>query len=84
MKAFKVNSESKVKFQSDSKVLVTVDPAAPPWDGGTIYNIGSVVTLDNKTWICMQYAPAGAGPFGGYLDGTAPGHEGSTYWQEVV
>ena len=87
MKAFKVNSDSKVKFDFDSKVLVTVDPSTPPppaWDGGTIYNVGAVVTHDGKTWICNHYAPAGAGPFGGYLDGTAPGHEGITYWTEVA
>ena len=87
MKAFKVNSDSTVKFQSDSKVLVTVDPSGPvatPWDGGTIYNVGALVTNDGKTWVCNHYSPAGAGPFGGYLDGTAPGHNGITYWVEVV
>jgi hypothetical protein len=40
----------------------------PQWDGGTIYNIGDVVTLDGQTWNCIQYAPAGYGPFGGYID----------------
>jgi hypothetical protein len=84
VKAFKVNSDSTVKFQSDSKVLVTTDPAATPWDGGTIYNVGAIVTHDGKTWQCNQYAGAGYGPFGGYLDGTAPGSEGIIYWVEVV
>jgi hypothetical protein len=40
----------------------------PLWDGGTIYNIGAVVTFDNQTWNCIQYAPAGYGPFGGYVN----------------
>ena len=39
----------------------------PQWDGGTIYNIGDVVTNDGQTWNCIQYAPAGYGPFGGYI-----------------
>ena len=39
----------------------------PQWDGGTIYNIGDIVTLDGQTWNCIQYAPAGYGPFGGYI-----------------
>ena len=39
-----------------------------PWDGGTIYNIGAVVTHEGQTWNCIQYAPAGYGPFGGYID----------------
>ena len=40
----------------------------PPWDGGTIYNIGAVVTHEGQTWNCIQYAPAGYGPFGGHID----------------
>ena len=40
----------------------------PQWDGGTIYNIGAVVTHEGQTWNCIQYAPAGYGPFGGYID----------------
>ena len=40
----------------------------PQWDGGTIYNIGAVVTLEGQTWHCIQYAPSGYGPFGGYID----------------
>jgi Leucine-rich repeat (LRR) protein len=39
-----------------------------PWDGGTIYNIGAVVTHEGQTWNCIQYAPSGYGPFGGYID----------------
>ena len=44
-------------------------PGSPPqWDGGTIYNIGAVVTHEGQKWDCIQYAPAGYGPFGGYID----------------
>ena len=39
-----------------------------PWDGGTIYNIGAVVTHEGQTWNCIQYAPSGYGPFGGHID----------------
>ena len=40
----------------------------PPWNGGVIYNIGAVVTHEGQTWHCIRYAPAGYGPFGGYID----------------
>ena len=40
----------------------------PQWNGGVIYNIGAVVTHEGQTWHCIQYAPAGYGPFGGYID----------------
>ena len=40
----------------------------PSWNGGVIYNIGAVVTHEGQTWHCIQYAPAGYGPFGGYID----------------
>jgi Leucine-rich repeat (LRR) protein len=43
-------------------------PPTQPWDGGTIYNIGAVVTHEGQTWNCIQYAPSGYGPFGGYID----------------
>jgi hypothetical protein len=43
-------------------------PPTPQWDGGTIYNIGAVVTHEGQTWNCIQYAPAGYGPFGGYIN----------------
>jgi hypothetical protein len=43
-------------------------PPTPQWDGGTIYNIGAVVTHEGQTWNCIQYAPSGYGPFGGYID----------------
>ena len=39
-----------------------------PWDGGTIYAIGQMVTYDNSLWYCIQYAPGGYGPFGGYIN----------------
>ena len=32
-----------------------------------IHNVGDVVTFDGQTWYCIQYAPSGAGPFGGYI-----------------
>jgi hypothetical protein len=32
-----------------------------------IHNIGDIVTYDGQTWYCIQYAPSGAGPFGGYI-----------------
>ena len=38
------------------------------WSGGTIYNVGAVVTNGGETWYCLRYAPAGYGPFGGYID----------------
>ena len=72
----------------DLQILACIDcasvPISSPWNGGAIYNVGALVTHDGKTWRCLHYAPAGAGPFGGYLDGTAPGHEGITYWEEVI
>lgn len=52
----------------------------PSWKGGNIYNIGDIVTLGGFNWICLAYAPAGYGPFGGYLDGTGPAN-GIIYWQ---
>jgi hypothetical protein len=70
------------------QILACIDcasvPIASPWDGGTIYNVGALVTNDGKTWRCLHYSPAGTGPFGGYLDGTAPGHNGIIYWEEVI
>ena len=42
--------------------------STPSWNGGVIYNIGAVVTHGGQTWHCIQYAPAGYGPFGGYID----------------
>jgi hypothetical protein len=66
----------------DANVIVTDSAAPVAWDGGTIYNVGDTVTHDGKTWRCNQYAGAGYGPFGGYLDGTAPGYEGIIYWTE--
>ncbi|NDB81541.1 MAG: collagen-like protein, partial [Alphaproteobacteria bacterium] len=39
-----------------------------PWDGGTIYAVGQMVTFDNSLWYCIQYAPAGYGPYGGYIN----------------
>ena len=82
----KVVSGTDVKVISGAKVIVQSSASIPvaPWDGGTIYNIGDGVSHDSKTWVCNHYAPAGAGPFGGYLDGTAPGHAGIIYWVEVV
>jgi len=50
----------------------------PSWKGGNIYNIGDIVTLGGSNWICLAYAPAGYGPYGGYLDGNA---NGTIYWQ---
>jgi hypothetical protein len=46
----------------------TTTTAPPLWDGGTIYSIGAVVTHEGQTWNCIQYAPAGYGPFGGYIN----------------
>ena len=80
---FKVTSGSKTIVAPGGKLIVE-GTTISPWDGGTIYNIGTVVSHDGKTWTCNHYAPAGAGPFGGYLDGTAPGHSGITYWVEVI
>ena len=58
----------------------SVAPVYPAWDGGTIYNIGDIVTHDGSNWICMAYAGAGYGPFGGFLDGTA---NGTDYWDGI-
>jgi hypothetical protein len=55
-------------------------PIYPAWDGGTIYNIGDIVTHDGSNWICLAYAGAGYGPFGGFLDGTA---NGTDYWDPI-
>jgi len=40
-----------------------------------IHNIGDVVTFDGETWYCIQYAPSGYGPFGGFID---------TYWTLIA
>lgn len=45
------------------------------WDGGTVYSVGSVVSFEGSLWYCIQYAVAGAGPFGGYI---------GTYWTLFV
>ena len=55
-------------------------PVYPAWDGGTIYNIGDIVSHDGSNWICLAYAGAGYGPFGGFLDGTA---NGTDYWDAI-
>jgi hypothetical protein len=52
----------------------------PAWDGGTIYNIGDKVRHDGSNWICISYAGAGYGPFGGFLDGT---ENGTDYWNAI-
>ena len=31
------------------------------------YNIGDVVTHEGQTWYCIQFAPIGAGPYGGFI-----------------
>jgi len=55
----------------------------PLWNGGTIYNAGDIVTHDGSNWKCAVTIPTvGIGPFGGYLDGTAPGYEGVIYWDQ--
>lgn len=52
----------------------------PAWVNGTIYNIGDKVRHDGSNWICIAYAPAGYGPFGGFLDGT---ENGTDYWNAI-
>jgi hypothetical protein len=52
----------------------------PAWNGGAIYNIGDVVSLGGFNWLCLAYAGAGYGPYGGYLDGTA---NGTIYWKLI-
>jgi len=47
---------------------VNTGSGIPQWDGGTIYNIGAVVTFEGQIWSCIQYAPAGYGPYGGFID----------------
>jgi hypothetical protein len=32
-----------------------------------IHNVGDVVTFAGETFYCIQYAPSGAGPFGGFI-----------------
>jgi len=32
-----------------------------------IHNVGDVVTFGGETFYCIQYAPSGAGPFGGFI-----------------
>jgi Leucine-rich repeat (LRR) protein len=53
---------------TESPTTTTTTTAPPLWDGGTIYSIGAVVTFEGQIWNCIQYAPAGYGPFGGYID----------------
>jgi len=45
------------------------------WSGGAIYDVGNIVTFGGETWYCLRYTVAGAGPFGGYIEGPTP------YWQ---
>ena len=52
----------------------TLYQGAVAYDGGTIYGIGDTVSLNDTTWECIQYAPAGYGPFGGYI---------GVYWTQV-
>jgi len=52
----------------------------PAWNGGATYNIGDRVTHGGSNWICIAYAGAGYGPFGGFLDGT---ENGTDYWDAI-
>jgi hypothetical protein len=68
-----------------SSSTVSVTTAAPPvvvgpWNDHITYTVGSVVTLNGVTYICSALAGPGVGPFGGYLDGTAPGYLGIIFW----
>ena len=56
-----INVNGKLRIKGATGGLI------PQWDGGTIYNIGDVVTHDGQTWNCIRYAPAGYGPFGGHI-----------------
>jgi len=38
------------------------------YNGGTIYNVGTIVSFNGSVFICIQYAPAGYYPGGGYID----------------
>jgi len=62
-----INKKFKIMANKTSIKGVNTGERIPQWDGGTIYNIGAVVTLDGQTWNCIQYAPSGYGPFGGYI-----------------
>ena len=63
-----INKQFKTMANKTSIKGVNTGGGTPPqWDGGTIYNIGDVVTHDGQTWNCIRYAPAGYGPFGGHI-----------------
>ncbi len=42
-----------------------------------IYNTGAKVSHGGYDWEAARYSPAGYGPFGGFLDGSA---DGAIYW----
>lgn len=44
---------------------------------GDIYNTGAKVSFAGYDWEAARYSPAGYGPYGGFLDGSA---DGAIYW----
>jgi hypothetical protein len=63
-----INKKFKTMANKTSIKGVNTGGGIPQWDGGTIYNIGAVVTFEGQIWSCIQYAPSGYGPFGGFID----------------
>ena len=72
-------------FQNSAEVTFTASvPTYVAWDPSLTYIVGSVVIYNGIIYICHTYAPTGYGPYGGYLDGTAPGYTGIIYWKRVA
>ena len=52
----------------------------PEWSGGASYNVGDIVTKEGVNYECVTAAGVGVGPFGGYLDASAPNFPGIVFW----
>jgi len=79
---FTSDLSGKLFYDVDSKGHRTC-PVYPAYDGGTIYNVGDIVTQDGTNYECVTAAGVvGVGPFGGYLNGSAPNFPGTVFWSE--
>jgi len=59
---------------------ITPTPVYPEWSPGAIYNVGDIVSSGGIKYQCVTAAGVGVGPFGGYLDGSAPDLPGIVFW----
>jgi len=58
----------------------TPTPVYPEWSAGASYNVGDIVKHEGINYECVTAAGVGVGPFGGYLDGSAPNLPGIVFW----